>query len=85
MVPLPLPTALAGLALSVVFFKFIRLGRRPHWFYNRVVALAEDFRYLFCRTVRRALPRDEERRESAWITDGDEGELLNFLTTGLLS
>ena len=84
-VPLPLPTALAGLALSVVFFKFIRLGRRPHWFYNRVVALAEDFRYLFCRTVRRALPRDEERRESAWITDGDEGELLNFLTTGQLS
>jgi hypothetical protein len=84
-IPLPLPMALAGLALSVAFFKFIRLGRRPHWFWNRVCALGEDLRYLFHRGVRRALPRDEERRAAAWLTDSEQTELLTFITTGQLT
>lgn len=85
-IPLPLPMALAGLALSIAFFKFIRLGRRPNWFWHRVIALAEDFKYRFCRTVRRSLPRDEERRGgSPWITDAAPDEMLSFLTTGEIS
>src|SRR5438045_1550939 len=85
-VPLPLPAALGGLVFSTIFFKFIRQGRRPHWFYNRVRAASEDFRYFFCRTVRRALPRDEERRGATpWITDGEGGEVLAFVTTGELT
>lgn len=85
-IPLPLPMALAGLALSIAFFKFIRLGRRPHWFWNRVVGLIEDFKYFFCRRVRRSLPRDEEKRgQSSWITDGTQDEIQHFLTTGQTS
>jgi len=85
-IPLPLPMALAGLALSAAFFKFIRLGRRPNWFWNRVRALAEDCRYLFHRDVRRALPRDEERRGlMAWVTGGTQAEIIEFLTTGQTS
>jgi hypothetical protein len=83
-IPLPLPMALAGLALSVSFFRFIRFNRRPLWFWHRVCALVEDVTYLFCRTVRRALPRDEERRASPWIADGEGDEVLSFLSTGQL-
>jgi hypothetical protein len=85
-VPLPLPAALAGLVSSTVFFRFIRQGRRPNWFHNRVQALREDFRYLFCRTVRRALPRDEERRGATpWVTDGEGDQVEAFLTSGELA
>lgn len=84
-IPLPLPMALAGLALSAAFFKFIRLGRRPNWFSNRLWALYEDVIYLFNRNVRRALPRDEERRRARWITDGARAEILTFITTGQLT
>ena len=82
-IPLPLPMALFGLAASIIFFRFIRQGRRPHWFKNRVRALVEDIRYLFCRTVRRSLPRDEEKRgRTPWITDAASDELDYFLHTG---
>ena len=85
-IPLPLPMALGGLALSIAFFKFIRLGRRPHWFKNRVVALIEDFKYLFSRRVRRAFPRDEERRgREPWISDAEQQEIQTFLRTGQTS
>lgn len=85
-IPLPLPMALAGLALSIAFFKFIRLGRRPHWFWNRVRAFAEDLRYLFNRNIRRSLPRDEERRgRTPWIDGASHEEIVNFLTTGQTS
>lgn len=81
-IPLPLPAALAGLAASIAFFRFIRQGRRPHWFKNRVRAIIE-----FCQhwtlSIRRSLPRDEERRgASPWITDGTEADLTTFLHTG---
>lgn len=85
-IPLPLPMALIGLALSVAFFKFIRLGRRPHWFWNRVRALAEDFKYGFNRNIRRALPRDHEQRGgAAWIAGASQEELTEFLSTGQTS
>ena len=51
-VPVPMFTGMVALALSVAFFNFIRLGRRPLWFQHSVRALVTSPRR------RAALPTD---------------------------
>jgi hypothetical protein len=60
-VPAPMFTGVATLALSVAFFNFIRLGRRPLWFQHNLRAL------LTSPTRRAALPQDG--LNEAWLKD----------------
>lgn len=64
-VPVPMFTGVIALALSVAFFNFIRIGRRPLWFQHTVKALLTN-------PVRHAaLPIDE--LNELWIKhDTDE-------------
>jgi hypothetical protein len=60
-VPAPMFTGVFALALSVAFFNFIRLGRRPLWFQH-------SLRALFTRaTERAALPQDE--LNESWVKE----------------
>lgn len=52
-VPVPMFTGVITLALSIAFFNFIRIGRRPLWFQHTVKAL------MTSPLRRRALPTDE--------------------------
>jgi hypothetical protein len=65
-VPVPMFTGAVALALSVAFFNFIRLGRRPLWFQHTL-------RARFSGAARRAaLPGDG--LEEAWVkADGQAG------------
>ena len=58
-VPAPMFTGVIALALSVAFFNFIRIGRRPFWFQHTLRALLTN------PTRRVALPMDELNR--SWI------------------
>lgn len=61
-VPLELWTGLAAAALSIVFFNYTRIGRRPFWLQHRFRALVENPRH------RRALPSDwSERPKRRWL------------------
>ena len=63
-VPVPMFTGTIALALSVAFFNFIRLGRRPLWFQHTL-------RALFSRPVQRvAIPADD--LEESWIKEDDD-------------
>lgn len=60
-VPAPMFTGVLMLALSVAFFNFIRLGRRPLWFQH-------TFRALLTSPTRRAsLPQDA--LNEVWLKD----------------
>lgn len=72
-VPAPMFTGVIALALSVAFFNFIRLGRRPLWFQHSMRAL------LTCATERAALPQDE--LNESWVKE-DGGNLTERGTTG---
>lgn len=62
-VPLELWTGLMAAALSITFFNYTRIGRRPYWLQHRFRALVENP----CR--RRTLPGDwSERPKRRWIT-----------------
>ena len=62
-VPAPMFTGVVTLALSVAFFNFIRIGRRPLWFQH-------SLRALLTSPVRRAaLPQDS--LNEIWLKDGE--------------
>lgn len=44
-IPLPLWTGLIGLAASIGFFNYVRVGRPPHWLQHTVSTLLEDVIY----------------------------------------
>src|ERR687885_16428 len=60
-VPAPMFTGVSALALSVAFFNFIRIGRRPLWFQHTCRALLVSSR------ERAALPVDG--LNEAWLED----------------
>jgi hypothetical protein len=62
-VPAPMFIGVITLALSVAFFNFIRLGRRPLWFQHNLRAL------LTSPTRRAALPQDD--LNEAWLKDSE--------------
>ena len=64
-VPAPMFTGVSALALSVAFFNFIRIGRRPLWFQHTCRALLVNPR------ERAALPVDE--LNEAWVEDRGGG------------
>src|SRR5262250_2684551 len=63
-VPLELWTGLAAAALSIAFFNYVRIGRRPFWLQHRL-------RAMFTSPIqRRALPMDGARRPGRrWIIE----------------
>lgn len=63
-IPAPMFTGVIVLALSVAFFNFIRLGRRPLWFQHTLRALFTSTRH------RAALPQDN--LNEAWVREGEE-------------
>jgi hypothetical protein len=64
-VPAPMFMGVSALALSVAFFNFIRIGRRPLWFQHTLRALLVSSR------ERAALPVDY--LNEAWLEDTDGG------------
>lgn len=62
-VPAPMFTGVSALALSVAFFNFIRIGRRPLWFQHSLRAL------LVSSLERAALPADG--LSEPWIEGAD--------------
>lgn len=64
-VPAPMFTGVSALALSVAFFNFIRIGRRPLWFQHTLRALLVSSR------ERTALPVDD--LNEAWLEETDDG------------
>lgn len=64
-VPAPMFTGVSALALSVAFFNFIRIGRRPLWFQHSLRALLVSSR------ERAALPVDD--LNESWLEDTDGG------------
>jgi hypothetical protein len=65
-VPAPMFTGVSALALSVAFFNFIRIGRRPLWFQHTVGA------FLVSSRERGALPIDD--LNELWLEDADDGD-----------
>src|SRR5215210_7000820 len=65
-VPAPMFTGVSALALSVAFFNFIRIGRRPLW-------LQHTLRALLVSSLERAqLPVDD--LNEAWLEVADDEE-----------
>lgn len=62
-VPAPMFTGVSALALSVAFFNFIRIGRRPLWLQHTLRAL------LVSPLERAALPVDD--LNDAWLEEAD--------------
>lgn len=61
-VPLWFVTGVGAAALSYAFFRYTKVGRRPHWFQHFTKALFEGS------VARRTLPGDLERRPvRAWL------------------
>jgi hypothetical protein len=61
-VPLELCTGLSAAALSIVFFNYARIGRRPFWLQHRLRAMFTSPIY------RRSLPIDSARHpKRRWI------------------
>ncbi len=60
-VPVPMFTGVIALALSVTFFNFIRLGRRPLWFQHTLPALFSG------KVQRAALPTDA--LNESWVNE----------------
>jgi len=59
--PLEIWSTIIGLVVSVGFFNFIRIGRRPLWLQHQVTALTKSSRH------RHALPSDQ--RQSPWLLE----------------
>ena len=61
-VPLELATGLLSAALSIAFFNWARVGRRPYWLQHKIRALLENPR------SRGALPADDAKRpRRLWV------------------
>jgi hypothetical protein len=63
-VPAPMFTGVSALALSVAFFNFIRIGRRPLWFQHTLRA------FLVSSRERAALPVDS--LGEAWLEETED-------------
>ncbi len=62
--PVWLFTGVGTLLLSIAFFNYIRIGRRPHWFQHTVWAMFKRPR------ERRSLPRDTiSNPRPLWVID----------------
>ena len=57
--PLEIWATIIGLVLSVAFFNFVRMGRRPFWLQHQLAALTKPTRQ------RHALPTD--RKPAPWL------------------
>jgi hypothetical protein len=61
-VPLELLTGLISAALSIAFFNWVRMGRRPYWLQHKIRAFIENPR------GRPALPADDAKKpRRPWI------------------
>jgi hypothetical protein len=64
-VPLELWTGILVAALSIAFFNFVRIGRRPFWLQHHVRAVTDNS------NKRRTLPCDQARQpRRPWIRQG---------------
>ena len=64
-VPLELWTGILAAVVSIAFFNFVRIGRRPFWLQHHLRAATENPRN------RRTLPRDQVRRpRRLWMRQG---------------
>lgn len=57
--PLEIWATLIGLVVSVGFFNYVRIGRKPFWLQHQIAALTKASRH------RHALPTDNKR--TAWL------------------
>jgi hypothetical protein len=57
--PLEIWSTIIGLVVSVGFFNFIRIGRRPFWLQHQIAGLTKSSRQ------RHALPSDQ--KQSPWL------------------
>lgn len=57
--PLEIWTSVLGLVMSIAFFNFIRMGRRPFWLQHQITALTKPSR------ARLALPAD--KKSHPWL------------------
>ena len=63
-IPLWVVSAPVTLVASMIFFNYIRIGRRPHWFQHTIRALVRPER------ERRYLPVDRQRRpQTSWVRE----------------
>lgn len=65
-VPAPMLTGIFALAVSVAFFNFIRLGRRPLWFQHKL-------RFCLSSSVQRAALPVDDLNES-WLKPDGSGK-----------
>lgn len=64
-VPLELWTGILAAVLSIAFFNYVRIGRRPRWLQHRMRALTENSRH------RAAIPADFARApRRSWLRQG---------------
>jgi hypothetical protein len=56
-VPVEMWASLLGLGLSVAFFNYVRIGRKPFWLHHQVTALFKPSR------LRRRLPADPRSKQ----------------------
>ena len=64
-VPLELWTGILAAVVSIAFFNFVRIGRRPFWLQHHLRAATENPRN------RRTLPRDQAQRpRRLWMRQG---------------
>ncbi len=64
-VPLELWTGIFAAVLSITFFNFVRIGRRPFWLQHHLRAFTES------PNTRRTLPRDLlQRPRRSWMKQG---------------
>lgn len=62
--PIEIWSTLLGLIASVVFFNFVRMGRKPFWLQHKIAALTSSARQ------RHVLPTDT--RPTAWLLRDEE-------------
>ena len=72
-VPAPMLTGISALAVSVAFFNFIRLGRRPFWFQHTL-------RFCLSSSVQRAALPIDDLNES-WLKPNEREKEHERATT----
>jgi len=72
-VPAPMLIGISALAVSVAFFNFIRLGRRPLWFQHTLRS------FLSSSVQRAALPVDD--LNASWLKPDERGKEHERATT----
>jgi hypothetical protein len=65
-IPMELLMALGAAALSIAFFNYARIGRRPYWLQHKIPALVEPPR------SRAVLPADDAKKpRRPWVISGE--------------